>query len=153
MRGGWSLSLVTQLRLTDSNWRPRQPPATADPSNITLYHSWARHCSTILYITQRGLLSLLYQFVSLLALPLCHKNTKRPASVNCLSSVVASLLAEWNRMNVDNHSISMVWRSSFDIMTNCDYLNSRIVWPNKRVLNSASYMKFQKEMAQKFLVF
>ena len=149
--------MVTQLRLTDSNWRPRQPPATADPSNTTLYHSWARHCSTILYITQRGLLALLHQFVSLLALPLCPTNTKRPASVDCLSSVVASLLAEWNRMNVDNDFISMVWRSSFDLLTNCDYLNSRIVSPkydrNKGVLNFTSYMKFQKEIAQKFLVF
>ena len=108
--------MVTQLRLTDSNWRPRQPPATADPSNTTLYHSWARHCSTNLYITQRGLLALLHQFVSLLALPLCHTDTKRPP----LSTVVASLLAEWNRMNVDNDFISMVWRSSFEIFTTQD---------------------------------
>ena len=56
-------------------------------------------------------------------------------------------------MNVDNDFISMMWRSSFEIMTNCDYLNLRIVSPNTGVLNFASYRKFQKEMAQKFLVF
>ena len=42
--GGWSLSLVTQLRLTDSNWRLRLPPLCPIP--VPLYQC---HHSVLLY--------------------------------------------------------------------------------------------------------
>ena len=96
---------------TTSNSRPLQHHSISLMGSSLLYHS--------LYHSERPLVTAVSICITPGFATVSHRY-KTPASVNCLSSVVASLLAEWDRMNVDNDFISMVWRSSFEIFTTQD---------------------------------